>query len=76
MHNPTRLLITGFAAVIVMTIVLSLTAMNSIGVADRETSAHAPLLFDMLAAWPCRRKTGGQPGCTPAMEGHILARCE
>ena len=46
MHNPTRLLITGFAAVIVMMIVLSLTAMNSIGVADREISRQVSQKLD------------------------------
>ena len=46
MHHPTRLLITGFAVVIVMMIALSLTALNSIGVADRKVNQQVSRTLD------------------------------
>ena len=46
MYHPTRLLITGFAVVIIMMIILSLTALNSIGVADRKVSQQVSQQLD------------------------------
>jgi diguanylate cyclase (GGDEF)-like protein len=46
MYHPTRLLITGFAVVIIMMIMLSLTALNSIGVADRKVSQQVSQQLD------------------------------
>ena len=46
MYHPTRLLITGFAVVIIMMIMLALTALDSIGVADREVSQQVSQQLD------------------------------
>ncbi|HKJ51626.1 MAG TPA: diguanylate cyclase [Gammaproteobacteria bacterium] len=48
MHHPTRLLISGFAVVIVMMIMLSLIAFNSRGVGDRNVNIKVSKQLDKI----------------------------